>query len=296
MALRNVLLGAAALVAGAAAANAQVSPTPAGVTAPSSAYALLPSSEKRSLKLRPAPWYAPIASIVPGAGQAILHQQRSLGYVVAETFLLIGAVRASREANSARNEYRRLASEVARASFGTNRPRALWKYYETLESTEYPSSGEYDLNLGGKFTPETDLTTYNGRQWLQARETFWASPTVVPPETSAEYQKAIAFYQAGAYSGSFRWSWRDHSLEQAAYIQAIKDANRSEQRFVSATGLVIANSLVSVIDAYINVRVRRYGGAGLWAITLKTKIESVTAMPGEGYIGTVSASIAIPRR
>lgn len=243
---------------------------------------------------RKAPWVAPVASfLVPGSGQALLGQQRSVGYVVAEGFLLIRALRANHDAITARTEYRRLASEVARSSFSAERPNGPWSYYETLE--EYASSGAYELNPGGKFAPETDLQTYNGLKWLQARQTFWADPAVAPAESSPEYQRAVAFYQSRAYGGSFRWSWRDHQLEQAQYIQTIHDANRSEQHRTSAVGLVVANHLVSMIDAYINVRVRRYGGAGLGALSVRTDLQPENGIGG-GYRASLNATLPLPRR
>jgi hypothetical protein len=235
--------------------------------------------------------------VVPGSGQALLGQTRSLGYVVAEGFLILRAVRAHRDADNSRTEYRRLASDVARAGFGTDRPNGSWDYYERLE--EYAASGAYELTPGGKFAPETDPETFNGRQWLQARQTYWNDPDTPPAETSDEYRRAIAFYQTRAYQGSFLWSWRDHQLEQTAYIQTIKEANRSKQQLVSAVGLVAANHLVSLVDAYINVRVRRYGGAGLADVRLRTEFQPVSAMAplgaGPGYRASIIASLPLPR-
>lgn len=274
---------------------AQTDASPAGVSAD------FPSKR--------ASWLAPVAAaVVPGSGQALLGQQRSIGYLVAEGFLVIRAVRARRDANDARTRYRSIAADVARLEFGADRPVGTWDYYETLE--HYPASGEYDVAVGGKFTPEPDPTTYNGRIWYQARSTYWASPEDAPIESSAEYQRALAFYKERAVSGSFRWSWRDQQLAQQAYVQTIRESNRSKQNLVSAVGLVAANHLVSLVDAYITVRLRRYGGAGLVGASLQTEvmpagrsIDGALAGLGnnrngaaDGYVARLHLTLPIPSR
>lgn len=206
----------------------------------------------------PAPWWAPVASgIAPGAGQFALRQQRSVAYAVAEAFLLVQYVAAQRDGNRERAAYRDLALSVARKTFGGT-ALGTWEYYERLE--QYLESGAYDRIPGGALEPETDPTTYNGARWQLARETFWRDPNVAPAANSAEYQRALAFYQRSAVTDAFRWSWRDAQLQQDVYIQTIRSANRSYQRAVNLLGVVAVNHLASLIDAYVSVRVRRYGG------------------------------------
>jgi hypothetical protein len=214
----------------------------------------------------PAPWWAPVASgIAPGAGQFALRQQRSVAYAVAEAFLLVQYLAAQRDGNRERAAYRDLALSVARKAFGGT-ALGTWEYYERLE--QYLESGAYDRIPGGALDPETDPTTYNGARWQLARETFWRDPTVAPAANSAEYQRAIAFYQRSAVTDAFRWSWRDAQLQQDVYIQTIRSANRSYQRAVNLLGVVAVNHLASLIDAYVSVRVRRYGGVRVGSYTL----------------------------
>ena len=206
----------------------------------------------------PAPWWAPVASgVVPGAGQFALRQQRSVAYLVAEAFLLVQYVAARRDGNRERSAYRDLALNVARKAYAGSQPGS-WEYYERLE--QFLESGAYDRIPGGPLDPETDVTTYNGFRWQLARETYWLNPSVPPPVTSQEYQRALAFYQRNAVTDAFRWSWRDARLEQDVYIQTIRSANRSYQRAVNMLGVVAANHLASLIDAYVTVRLRRFGG------------------------------------
>jgi hypothetical protein len=205
---------------------------------------------------------------VPGAGQFVLGQQRSVGYLVAEGYLLLQQIRARRDANRERDAYRTLAFEVARSPFGGERPRGSWSYYESME--QYLESGAFDRVPGGALDPETDETTYNGARWLLARETYWLNPAVPPAVGSPEYQRALAFYQSRAVPDAYRWSWRDARLQQDVYAQTIASANRGVQRAVNYAGLVGANHIVSLIDAYVSVRIRRFGGAGVAGLSVES--------------------------
>lgn len=220
----------------------------------------------------PAHWWAPIASgLVPGAGQFALKQQRSAAYVVAEGYLLLQYLGAHRDGNRDRDTYRQLAVDIARRQFGGNFPVGPWEYYERMEY--FLESGAYNRNPGGAFEPETDESTYNGNRWRYARDTYWRDPDVEPDRSSSEYQKAIAFYQRTAVHDEFRWSWRDATLEQTTYQNTIASANRNYQRAVNYAGVLVVNHLVSLIDAYVSVRVRRFGGAGLGPLKVQ-KIEA----------------------
>lgn len=219
-----------------------------------------------------AQWWAPIVSgLVPGAGQFALKQQRSAAYVVAEGYLLLQYLGAHRDGNRDRNTYRQLAVDVARRQFGGNLAVGPWEYYERMEY--FPESGAYNRNPSGAFEPETDESTYNGNRWRYARDTYWRDPNVEPDRSSSEYQKAIAFYQRTAVPDDFRWSWRDATLEQTTYQNTIASANRNYQRAVNYAGVLVVNHLVSLIDAYVSVRVRRFGGAGLGPLQVQ-KIEA----------------------
>jgi len=143
---------------------------------------------------------------------------------------------------------------------------------------KFLESGAFDRVPGGALDPETDATTFNGARWLLARETFWVNPDVPPAVNSPEYQRALTFYQSRAITAAYRWSWRDAQLEKDVYGQTIASANRSVQRAVNYVGLIGANHLVSLIDAYVSVRVRRFGGAGIAGVRvdgLHTEVESV---------------------
>ncbi len=217
--------------------------------------------------VRPAPWWAPAASaVIPGSGQFVLRQQRSVAYLVAEAYLVLQAVASQREADRDRQRFRSIAADVARKPFGGNRPVGSWDYYEFMEKRD--ASGVYDRIPGGAIDPETDTSTYNGWRWLTARETFWRNPNVQPALGSEEYARALNYYVTHAYTDEFRWSWRDAQLQKDVYIQTIASFNRSNQRATSIVGLIGANHLASLVDAYISIRIRRYGGAGIAGVAL----------------------------
>lgn len=244
---------------------------------------------------RPAQWWSPLASaVVPGSGQLALRQQRSAAYAVAEAYLLLQFIGARRDGDRDRLAYRQLAVDVARRQFGGSFPTGPWEYYERME--HFQESGRYNLNPGqGDFEPETDELTYNGSRWKAAREIYWRDPSSPPPRNSQEFQSALAFYKASAASDEYRWSWRDASLEQTTYQNTIASANRNYQRAVNYAGVLVMNHLTSLIDAYVSVRVRRFGGAGVVPIQVERVSLSYEPQPFHPSIAGVVAGSGVDR-
>ncbi len=227
---------------------------------PATRLAIVPAARRAS-------WWAPAASLLmPGSGQLLLGQQRSVAYAVAEVFLIAQSLAAQRNVTNGIREYQRIAADVARKSGGASLPTGSWPYYEALE--KYDASGAYDRTPGGTVDPETDVRTFNGEMWLLARTTYWNNADVTPAVGSSEYQRALAFYTERAFRDEFAWSWRDATLQKGIYVQAVSATNRSNQRKTNLLTVVGANHLASLIDAYISVRIRRYGGAGLVGMRL----------------------------
>jgi hypothetical protein len=231
--------------------------------APDSASAASSAPEVRFAPLSPprrdSSWWVPLAStVLPGAGQALLGQDRFIAYLAVEAFGLLGFVEQNGEARRERERYRGLARDIARSAFPGNRPVGAWAYYETME--HYIESGVFDRFPGGEFSPEIDQSTANGALWLLARQTYWRSPTVEPDHASAEYRRAIAMYIDRAVRPEYRYSWRNAQLEQDLYRRSIARSNQAYRDATTQVAVLIANHLLSTVDAYVTLRLR--GGMG----------------------------------
>jgi hypothetical protein len=213
-----------------------------------------------------------------------------VAYAVAEAYLLVQAFGAQRDVSRGVRNYQNVAADGARRQFGGALPRGPWSYYEDLE--KFDASGMYDVVPGGAVEPETDTTTFNGQSWLLARQTFWTNPDVTPPVSSEQYQRALAFYRARAWGDEFRWSWRDAQFQKDVYKGTIAAANRSNQRKTNLLTVVGANHLASLIDAYITVRIRRYGGAGVVGMRVDG-VESRVTVVGDPAAGARSLRSSI---
>jgi hypothetical protein len=197
-------------------------------------------------------WSAPLASlVVPGAGQARLKQGRGIAYLAAETFILLQYRKNRNEGTRNERDYRALARTVARRGFVPSPPDTVWQYYEKL--AEYVESGTFSMEASGPTVPETDPQTYNGFQWLLARQQYGISANGTDVG-SPQYARALALYESRAMRQPYRWSWRNAQLEKDLYAQAISRTNRAYRRATLDLSALIANHLLSAIDALAVVR------------------------------------------
>lgn len=167
-----------------------------------------------------------------------------------------------------RSAYRNLAATVARAPFTPEPPTGDFAYYERM--AHWLESGVFDRVPGGVVQPELDSTTYNGAMWLLARRTYWPDPEQSPSPDSPEFERAMNFYVRRAYESPFQWSWRGAESEQDQFRRLIGESNDANRRAIQFVGLVVANHLLSTIDAYVTVRLRRQSGAAgfsRWQLT-----------------------------
>lgn len=274
---RGVLL-AAMVWLGAPAVHAQRSPVMAGVSRAEPTSPVDEVGPLRPLDAAERRRWAPVASLIlPGTGQAILTKDRFVAYLALEAWAVLEFVNQRTEANRQQESYRNLARDVARSLYGPFRPVGTWAYYEAME--HYAESGVFDRLPGGDVDPEQDERTYNGTMWRLARETFWRDPTTPPLSSSAEYRKAINFYQDRAVRAEYRWSWRNAQLEQDIYVRTIRRANTSFRQAQQAMGVMVANHLLSSIDAFITLRVEG--------------IEGPPGVEGRGF--ALAGSLPLPR-
>lgn len=184
-----------------------------------------------------------------------------MAYLALEAWALLEFANQRTEARRQQNRYRTLARNVARSLYGVQPPVGTWPYYEAME--HYLESGVFDRIPGGDVEPEQDTETHNGSMWLLARQTFWADPAIPPPASSAEFRSAMNFYLERAIRSEYRWSWRNAQLEQDLYVRTIRRSNTSFREARQALGIVIANHLLSSVDAFVTLRVEGLeGGSG----------------------------------
>jgi hypothetical protein len=202
------------------------------------------------------PWWVPLASAaIPGAGQARLGQDRFIAYLALESFLWARYAADRREALRERAAYRRVATRVSRAGYPGDKPVGDFEYYERME--DWIASGDFDRDPGtATLEPEIDETTYNGAMWLLARKTYWPSPNTPPPAGSAAAVAALRFYEESAIKPEFQWSWRDARYEQDVFRRHIRASNEAFRHAIEDIGVVIANHVLSTVDAYISLRLR----------------------------------------
>jgi hypothetical protein len=204
---------------------------------------------------RSVPWYAPVASLaVPGLGQALLGENRALAYLVVEVYAGLEFAAWRTEGRRRRTEYRRLAADVARSLFSGETPVGPFSYYETMRN--FVASGSFDRVPGGEVDPEIDESTFNGSLWRLARETYWSDPAIQPPTESAAYRNAVSLYLRRAVLPEYQWSWRDAALEHDLYKLTIQRSNTAFQRAQDFVGILIANHVLSMVDAIATVRIR----------------------------------------
>lgn len=210
---------------------------------------------------KPAPWWAPLASLaVPGAGQVAMREPRAAAYLGLELYEWIQLVESTRDGHRLRAEYRRIAREIARQPFGGTFPDGTWAYYEAMSEPWYTASGRFNLGTDATVVPETDESTFNGALWLKARGIYWVDVNVAPARTDPSYQRALDFYTGQAVRDEFQWTWRNAQISQADYANTIKRYNTATRDVRNTLGVILANHLVSSIDALATVRIRQSRG------------------------------------
>ena len=206
-----------------------------------------------SVALREKSWVRPLASLLlPGTGQALSRQDRAAVYGAVEIYVLSRYIQLEHDANVNAELYHQLAFAVAQRGFASVRRDTIFEYYETME--KFTASGRFNTGAGPGLNPETDPTTYNGSVWLLARRTYWADPNVPPPPNSPQYQAALSFYVQHAVGPAYQWTWQSASLQQQAFRDLIRTSDNGYRNAQGALGLLLANHVVSALDALISNR------------------------------------------
>jgi hypothetical protein len=93
---------------------------------------------------------------------------------------------------------------------------------------------------------------------------------VPPPQDSEAYRAAVSLYLQRAVLPEYQWSWRNAALEHDLYRTTIDRSNRAFRRARTQFGILLANHLLSMADAFATVRVRypSSAGQGAWEIEI----------------------------
>jgi hypothetical protein len=73
---------------------------------------------------------------------------------------------------------------------------------------------------------------------------------------SAAYASSISLYLQRAVLPEFAWSWRNAALEYDLYRRSIQRSNDAYRRARTQLGVLLANHLLSMADAFATIRVR----------------------------------------
>jgi hypothetical protein len=205
-------------------------------------------------------WSAPLASaVIPGLGQARLRKDRFVAYMAAEAFLWLQYAKSTNDARDNASNFRAIARDIARRTFpGTHPDTSAWKYYESME--KFPESGNFTEALSGPTIPESDVATFNGAQWVEARALFGIPLDDPDPVHHSRYAQALALYERTAVQQAYGWSWRGAQLEQDLYRRSIARSNSAYRRATGDLLAIIANHAFSAVDAFASVRLIQAAG------------------------------------
>ena len=197
------------------------------------------------------------SALLPGLGQRKQGKGRWLAYLAIEGAAWIAFGHSRWSATNERDQYQNLAWDVARL-FDGPRIDGDFAYYETME--KFPESGEFDTDpTAPGIQPQMDLSTFNGQAWFLATEIHFPLGTD-PVPGDPEYAAALAEYLTRGYDARFEWSWAGQSTAWTDYMDLIDSSDSSFRRASQFLGVIVANHLLSGIDAFLTARIQGSGG------------------------------------
>jgi len=186
---------------------------------------------------------------LPGLGQ---HQQRrSTKWIFAGLEVAAWAMYVERRSAGAalRNDYRDFAWQEGRLHAGT-RLDGNFDYYETL--SKWNRSGAFDRDAGQSgLQPEEAPETFNGTIWLRAQGIFLGGGGQLG---DSGFAQALAYYEERAYQTGFLWDWSGSTAGRERLAELISDSDSRFRQATTVVGVVIANHLVSAVDAFLASR------------------------------------------
>jgi hypothetical protein len=192
-----------------------------------------------------------LSAVLPGAGQHVIGQDRRWIYLGLEAVGWFAYVNRRSAGADATHAYRDFAWDRARLQ-AEPRMDGDFDYYETLSKWQH--SGAFDQDLGRVgVQPEVDVATFNGSIWSLASSLFLGGMSGASP-SDPQYVRAIAYYQERAYDSAYLWEWRGTGADQDTYGSLITDSDEKYRQATNVLGAIIANHVVSVVDAFVSAR------------------------------------------
>jgi hypothetical protein len=193
------------------------------------------------------------SAILPGAGQYYLKSDRWVPFAAAEVWAWVEYSQHHKTSGRWTQAYRDLAWNVARRFTTSARLDSVWEYYEAMSAWRESGAFDVDAQQAG-LQPEIDSTTFNGAQWQRARALFLRGRP--PVLGSPEYEQALAYYRSHAIPDLYLWSWANSRLEQQEFVESIGRSDAAYRTATTMMGVILANHLVSAVDALIMARVK----------------------------------------
>jgi hypothetical protein len=195
---------------------------------------------------------APALSLVlPGGGQHVLGQTRKWVYFALEVGAWALYVERRRAGGDYRDRYRDFAWTQARVQ-SAPRVDGDFEYYERL--SQWTRSGAFDRDaVAGGVQPELDATAFNGSVWSLAAAIYLSGNTGAP-DTDPAYPSALDYYARRAYSTEMLWDWSGVPGAQSEFSGLVDASDRRFRQATSLLGVVIANHLLSGVDAFVSSR------------------------------------------
>ncbi len=212
------------------------------------------------------------SALLPGGGQFALGQRRSWAYLGLEVIGWGVYLNRTWAGDELRDQYRDFAWAEGRLQTGP-RIDGDFDYYETLSKWDRSGSFDADPGLAG-VQPEEDPSVYNGLIWSRAAGIFSVDPSAGLGDP--RYDQALLYYTERAYGHELLWDWTATPGARSTYAGIIKSSDERFRQASNALGFVIANHLVSAVDAFVSAR------SGL-------RLES-RVLPGPGGLGMTVAS------
>jgi hypothetical protein len=196
-----------------------------------------------SLSLQQRRTIAPLVSAaLPGSGQWLLGQNRSLAYLAVEAVAWWRYTTDIRERSLQVERFKDIARRVARAQFSPAPPDSDWQFYEMMR--DYDESGQYSMSATGPIVPETDAKTFNGSRWALAQA------------TNSTYADALAEYERTAVKPDFRWSWKNARLQQDIFKRTTEKRNDADRAATRDLIVIGVNHIISMVDAFTTMRLQ----------------------------------------